>query len=241
LIRRSARVESEVLRLIPGQFTATVAKSFLGSPSIWCHRDLDDPAGIPGKSLGTILLLAYNVLMTFGDFDAMARVLVSSAILWAGGIALSHADSPPRPPYDHEVKSPSGNCVARAEANASRIVGSRLAGRLAGRQTETLWTFPAYRHVYAVADDCQTLIVIYDGANLLGLNDRDPSTVIITFYESAREVRKVTLGEIYPDLAVLERTVSHWAWYRSTGWMGKDWMVETVDGRTLTFNARSQR
>lgn len=167
----------------------------------------------------------------------LARVLVPGVALWAGASALSYADVPPRSPFDHEVRSPRGKCIARAEAGASRIV----AFRLAGRRREILWTLPGYHEFYDVADDCQTRAVIYDGANLLLLDDRDASTVVITFYESAREVRKITLGEIYPDLTVLQRTQSHWAWYQSTGWQGRDWTIKTVDGRTLKFNTHSQR
>src|SRR5262249_1337672 len=132
-----------------------------------------------------------------------ARVLVSIAALWVGGSTPSHADSPLPPPRDHEVRSPSGRCAARAEVGASRIVVSRPAG---GR-TETLWTFRGYCDFDALADDCRTLVVIYGGANLLYLDDRDPSTAVIRFYDYAREVRKITLGELYPDLTVLARTV----------------------------------
>ncbi len=141
------------------------------------------------------------------------------------------------PPQDLEVSSPSGRCVARAEVAASRIVASRLAD---GR-AETLWIFSGHQRFYALADDCRTLLVIYDCANLLNLDDRSASTVVFTFYENAREVRKVALGELYPDLTVLKHTVSHWLWYRSAGWTDRGWTVETVDGRTLTFNAHPQR
>ena len=103
-----------------------------------------------------------------------------------------------------------------------------------------LWTFPGHRRFYALADDCRTLVVIYDGGNLLDLDDRNASTVVVSFYEYAREVRKITLGELYPDLNVPVRTVSHWAWCQSTGWTSKGWTIKTVDGRVLTFNAHSQ-
>jgi hypothetical protein len=166
----------------------------------------------------------------------LTRVFVSAAVLCVGCWA-SRADSPREPPRDHEVWSPGRHCVARAEAGASRIVVSRFIGR--GK--ETLWTLPGYRSFFALADDCRTLVVIYDGANLLDLDDCKASTVVITFYENAREVRKFTLGELYPDLTALERTVSHFSWYRSAGWTGRRWTVETVDGRTLTFNGHSGR
>jgi len=106
---------------------------------------------------------------------------------------------------------------------------------------ETLWTLPGYRSFYALADDCRTLVVIFDGANLLDLDDCKASTVVFTFYENAREVRQITLGELYPDLTVLERTVSHFNWYRSTGWTSRGWTVESVDGRTLTFDDHPRR
>jgi hypothetical protein len=166
-----------------------------------------------------------------GNFDVSARVLVSATTLWIGCNAALRADAPPSPPRDREVRSPSGQCVARAEVAAQRIVGFRLVN---GRR-ETLWTLPEYRQSYAVADDCRILVVIYAGANELNLDDRYGSTLVFTFYENANEVRKITLGEIYPDLSVLNRTTSHWTWYESVGWVGKDWIMQTVDGRTLTF------
>lgn len=49
--------------------------------------------------------------------------------------------------------------------------------------------------------------------------------------------RKIALGELYPDFTVIKRTASHWLWYQSTGWKGGSWTVETVDGRTVTFDA----
>src|SRR5262249_43183517 len=125
---------------------------------------------------------------TCNSFGVLAHVLAS-----LGGGAASLADSPLAPPRDLEVRSPDGRCVARAEVAASRIVASRVVN---GR-TETLWTFQGYERFYAVADDCQTLVIIYSSANLLADNNRSPSTVVFTFYDNAREARKITLGELY--------------------------------------------
>jgi hypothetical protein len=170
-----------------------------------------------------------------GNFAVSARVLVSAITLWVYGNSMSRADAPPSPPQDREIRSPSGQCIARAEVAAQRIVGFRLVNR----RRETLWTLLEYHQFYALADDCRTLIVIYGG--LLNLNDRYGSTVVFTFYENANEVRKITLGEIYPDLSILPRTASHWAWYQTVGWVDKDWIMKTVDGRTLTFTAHPRQ
>ena len=166
------------------------------------------------------------------DRFSFAMRLLALPICCAGAGTASLADSPLPPPHDLEVRSPNGQCIARAELRPSRIVVSRLSdGRV-----ETLWTLPGYHRFYAVADGCHMLVVQYPGANLLNIMDDKPGTVVFTFFEDGKEVRKITLGNLYRDLSALKPTTSHWLWLRSAGWSGKNWTVETLDGRKLIFD-----
>jgi hypothetical protein len=187
------------------------------------------------RSIFGVLSITRRLAPWWGNIRA--GVLALSAALWLGSCTASLADSPLPPPEDLEVHSPNGQCVTKAEVNASRIVAFRIVdGRL-----EKVWTFPEYRRFYAVADDCRTLITFYPEGGRLTLQDRNSATVVFTFYEDAAEVKKITLGELYPDLGVLMRTASHWAWYRSARWVEGIWTVDTIDGRTVAFDVRPRR
>jgi hypothetical protein len=86
-----------------------------------------------------------------------------------------------------------------------------------------------------VGDDCRTLGIGYNGSNLLDPADREPGTPVMTFFREGGPGRVVRLGDLYPDPAVLPRTVSHLLWRQQDGWDGRRWTVHTVDGRVLEF------
>src|SRR5690242_10987012 len=90
------------------------------------------------------------------------------------------ADAPLPPQQDVDVRSPNGECVAHASLGEAQIIGFRLAD---GRE-RLLWSVAGYQRYFAISDDCGTLVVIYGGFNLLKLEDRRPSTVVLTFYKS---------------------------------------------------------
>ena len=154
-----------------------------------------------------------------------------AVLLLALAASQAHADAPPSPPADQVVRSPNGRCTARADVASAQI---RISGRTSSGEAVS-WSVPGWHRVLLVGDDCRLLGVGYPGQNLLALDDLDAATPVMTFYSGHGPVRVVRLGELYPDLTVLPRTVSHWSWLRTSGWDGHGWTVQTVDGRVLTF------
>lgn len=143
----------------------------------------------------------------------------------------ARADEPLLPASDAEVRSPNGRCAARALVAANRV---EVSGRSPDGRAVS-WIIPGWHRDLSVADDCCTVGVGYPGLNLLALGGRDAGTAMMTFVHAAGPGRVVRLGELYADLAVLPRTVSHWLWQSAAGWDGERWSVRTVDGRTLEF------
>ncbi|HEY4253403.1 MAG TPA: hypothetical protein VGM87_19500 [Roseomonas sp.] len=129
------------------------------------------------------------------------------------------------------ARSPNGRCAAQASLREDRVTIAPVAGG-AG------WSVPGWHRVLLVADDCRTLGIGYDGANLLRRPDRLPETPVMRFFHPDGPGRVVVLRQLYPDLAVMPATVSHWLLYRSSQWNGRDWVVETADGRVLRFPAQ---
>ena len=97
------------------------------------------------------------------------------------------------------------------------------------------WNLPFWNPNLVVSDDCDLLGVGYDRGSLLVLDEKKPDTAVMTFYRRGRVARVIRLGDLYPDLAVLPRTASHWRWLDSSSWSGHAWTVRTVDGRSLVF------
>lgn len=140
----------------------------------------------------------------------------------------ARADAPSMPPADHTARSPDGRCVAHAELGRDRVIVSGAAGGAP-------WIVPGWHRSVLVADGCRTIGVGYDGLSLLREGDLAAETPVLRFFHPDDPGRTVRLGELYPDLAVLPRTVSHRVLYRTTRWDGGAWTVETTDGRILRF------
>jgi hypothetical protein len=71
-------------------------------------------------------------------------------------------------------------------------------------------------------------MALYRGANLLAEQDYDPSTVVLSFFHSGKLVKRVPLGELYSDIDVLPRTVSHYFWLKAADWDGGKWSIRTI-------------
>ena len=154
-----------------------------------------------------------------------------SALLIAFTVSQARADAPMTPPVDHVARSPNGRCTARAGVAAAQV---RVSGRAPDGRA-VAWSVPGWHRDLLVGNDCRWLGVGYEGLNLLNLGDGDAATPVMTFHADGGPARVVRLGELYPDLSVLPRTVSHWSWNRGTEWDGRRWTVHTVDGRVLAF------
>ena len=159
------------------------------------------------------------------------RMIRLCCLLLALAVPRAHADGPQPPAADQVVRSPNGRCAARAEVAAAQVT---IGGRAPGGEA-VFWTVPGWHRVLLVGNDCRLLGVGYPGQNLLALGDRDAATAVMTFHREGGPVRVVRLGELYPDLTALSRTVSHWLWHLGSEWNGSRWIVHTVDGRVLAF------
>ena len=151
-------------------------------------------------------------------------VVVLSAILTSP----APADAPLPPPATTRVTSPRGTCQAVASVGPARITVQAQPGH-------TSWSLPFWNPNLVLSDDCAILGIGYFGSNLLTTADRNADTVVMTFYRQGQIARTVRLDELYPDLAVLPATASHWLWFQKTDWNGRDWTVHTVDGRMVAF------
>ena len=174
------------------------------------------------------------MLGTIERFSVYSRRAVG-VVLFLLPASAGMSDEPLEPRKDFAVDSPNGRCTAQAQLGPWRIVGLR---REANRTVE-LWSIPEHRRFFMISDDCDSLVVIYDGGNLLNLEDNNPGTVVLTFYHAGQPGRRVRLGDIYSPSGGPMRTVSHWAWYTRIDWKEGLLVVETVDGRRIFFDPRS--
>lgn len=99
-----------------------------------------------------------------------------------------------------------------------------------------LWTVKGWQRVFDVADSGHHLVACFSGMNLLPLDYRK-DWAMLTFCDRGRLVRRVTLGELVPDLSRLQRTASHYQWGRCVGFDGPGThVVETVDRGVIRFD-----
>lgn len=137
-----------------------------------------------------------------------------------------------QPPRSFEVRSFNGQCVAYADAAASRIIGSSLDDK--GKKE--LWVIPEHQQIIKLADDCRGMMALYPGYFALMWQDYIPSTVVLTFYDAGKLLRRISLGEIYPNIDELPQSVSHYTWAKAAGWEGGKWFIQTVDDRKIFFD-----
>ena len=148
------------------------------------------------------------------------------------------ADSPLPAPADYKAQSPNGSCYALLEVKSARTTVFR---RAKGRPAVRLWDMAGWFRVVSLSDDCEHLVVGYDGSNLLPL-DFTPDLVMLRFFERGRLLREVRLNELIRDRSKLQRTVSHYNWGRYLGFDQRNrYLVETVEGERIVFSATGQR
>lgn len=168
--------------------------------------------------------------MTVWRVTSAGFILALGMLLWAAPAA---ADTPLPPPATHEVLSPNHAYLAVADVEADRIAVYRAANRTAA----PLWTFPGWQRYLWLADDGHHLAIGYPGANLLRLDQAEPTTVMLRFVRDGVVFRERRLGELVADLHHLRRTVSHYFWGYVAGWdaLGR-LIVVTVEDRRLAFD-----
>lgn len=154
------------------------------------------------------------------------------------GTALSYAparaDQPPPPPSDRTVThfdryGDGGTCTIHSQLNQKRTIAIKTKGT----ESQLLWEVPGWHAIFFATGDCRTLVIMHTRANLLYLDQRRPDTVVIEVFRDGKVSRRVLLGEVFPDLTPIERTVSHWSWLRGFHMHQDAFVLETVDGRTV--------
>jgi hypothetical protein len=64
---------------------------------------------------------------------------------------------------------------------------------------------------------------------------------MLEFFDGPKVIKRVTLGEIVPDMAKLERTSSHYHWGSSIGFDGEGrFCVETVEKNIMKFDLQGR-
>jgi hypothetical protein len=115
----------------------------------------------------------------------------------------ARADTPLPPPAPTVSASRSGSFRAVSDpATRSTRVERVATGKV-------LWRFPGWFRWIFVANDGRSAVTYY--GNLIP-QDYDDGTVLFTFWREGKKVREVTVKDLVPDRAVLQRTASHYHW-----------------------------
>jgi hypothetical protein len=91
-----------------------------------------------------------------------------------------------------------------------------------------------------LADDGDHFISGYEGMNLIP-QDYAKDLALVTFWRRNEKIRSVTVGELFPDLRVLTRTVSQYHWGSITGLTNNSLTVIRCDGKTVRFDVNTGR
>lgn len=157
-------------------------------------------------------------------------VLLAAVIAALGAARSLSADAPLPPPSPIEVCSPNGRFCAVADP-AKKSIAVRAA-----KEATPLWSLPEWHRSFGLSNDGEVLVVGPDGLNLLPLGV-GPGEPILRFYRRGKLIRAVVLRDLFPDLKLLQRTVSHLAWGSLQGVSPQDQLrVELVTGKRLAFS-----
>jgi hypothetical protein len=148
------------------------------------------------------------------------------SVLLAG--MMSYGNVPLPPPSRYEISSPSGKFFARVDPNS----GVRV---YATGSTNVLWTLSKWFRVAFLADDGDHFISVYDGGNLIPKNFKK-DLPLITFWDRNKNIRDVTVGELFPDTSILKTTESHYYWGDISRITNASLVVTRCDGKLVRFN-----
>jgi hypothetical protein len=163
----------------------------------------------------------------------MIGVYLLAALSLIGGMAPARADSPMPPPAVSQTSSPDGSFRAVADPRSDLLSVFRR-----GASTP-LWTLRGWRRSFFLANDGEHLVIGPDGLNLLSV-DVDEDSALLVFMHRTEQLRVVTVGQLFPGLRGLQRTVSHLAWGVILGVSSQNRLVvDLVDGRRIEFDVSS--
>jgi hypothetical protein len=167
--------------------------------------------------------------------DQVPKTLVRSMRALVVGIlaiavCAASADTPLPPPSKVTVSSPNGRirAVSDPESSITRVEDAKL--------HKVLWSLPDWYRSLFVANDGKHVVTEYDGLNLLPTDFRD-NLVLLTFWREGKKIREVTVRDLFPDLSILQRTASHYAWCEDIGIDEQGRLkIERVDGKIFVFD-----
>lgn len=152
-------------------------------------------------------------------------------ILMAMFVTSAVADEPLDAPQGYTVCSPSG--VFCADLDPQKAI-TRVYRR--GQDADDLWVMDGWFRQAALADDGKTLVIGYDGLNLLPLDYHEDDSILWIYYRG-RLIRAVALSEVIEDFSSLQRTVSHYLWGHYVGFDEEGrYVIETVEGRSIAID-----
>lgn len=143
-----------------------------------------------------------------------------------------YGDEPLPAPAKYEVFSP--NKKYRAELDPRE--GTKIINVESGKVLRQLPDW--YRWAF-LADDGEHFVTGYDGLNLIPL-DYPKNLVLITFWSKGNKIREITVGDLFPDTRILQRTASHYRWGYIYG-IDHDWFlhVKRCDGLEILLDVRT--
>ncbi|WP_026147713.1 hypothetical protein [Robiginitomaculum antarcticum] len=152
------------------------------------------------------------------------------------GSSFTYADSPLPAQQSYVQTSPDGTCMAYVNLETLETI---LAPHylLIGENGEASkhWRVKGWHRWVHVADNCDYVVIGYGGYNLLSLSQKDKNSTVITYINRSGLTKTLKLVDLYSNLDVLPRTVSHWAWYEQVLWDKNVLMLSTVDNRKMKF------
>src|SRR5260221_5893950 len=163
----------------------------------------------------------------------MRIATIANLLILLSCASVVRADEPLAPPARYEVKSSSHKYVATLDPKTGVVV--RATG-----SSNILWTATNWFRVAFLANDGQDFVTGYDGMNLIP-QDYTKDLVLVTFWRQDKRIRDVTVGELFPDTRILEKTVSHYHWGSIAGITNSTLIVSRCDGRVVRLDVTTGR
>jgi hypothetical protein len=164
--------------------------------------------------------------------DGIIAATVSLFVMLLLIVPPVHSDGPLPAPAKHDVLSQ--NKKYRAELDP--LAGTKIIEVKSGRVS---WQLPDWYRWAFLADDGEHFVTGYDGLNLIPF-DYPKNLAIITFWKRGNKIKEITVGDIFPDRRILQRTVSHYQWGYMYG-IDRDGFlhVKRCDGLEILLDVRT--
>jgi hypothetical protein len=148
-------------------------------------------------------------------------------------VMAAHADSPTPPPERLTSCSSTKSLCVLSDPDTNRTIASPN-----GANAKP-WMIPGWHRWLFVSEDGESVIVGYDGMNLVP-PDVTLKQPVLSFYNRGDLKRVITLGDLYNGVSKLQRTTSHYAWTEGIHLNKSNQLViQLVDGKKAAFAANT--